>query len=369
MKLFLAWFTRSLQRWRRVLILLAMITPLAVFFGDHHRRWAIYLHARGVPKTHSLPIDQSGYRIEELPFQLGASYAREHIVHLTDTRGRIYRHDDRENGAPKIIGDSHIRPRLIFVSARGTIFVSGLGFPTLRSRDGGKTWTQTHELSVWRMTENEAESVIYAGIYTRKDRPRHHARLLKSSDEGETWQTVFEDTRLDHIHSVRWDPRYRRLYMSAGDGPWRGQAFSDDRGKTWSWMASGGKQGHTDVAISERFVLWGSDDNLGRILRAPRSAVAPGETILWASDHHVWWIVGRGRQIYAGTLTGERNKYSGAYLLASGDEGATWQKLLEDNDGGAPLSAFQAESRELSAMGWLYCATLSGKSYRVRRER
>jgi hypothetical protein len=86
-----------------------------------------------------------------------------------------------------------------------------------------------------------------------------------------------------------------------------------------------------------------------------------------ASDHHVWWVVAQDRQIYAGTLTGERRKYTGAYLLVSANEGATWQKLLEDSDGGAALGAFQAESRELSAEGWLYCATMSGKSYRIRR--
>ena len=82
--------------------------------------------------------------------------------------------------------------------------------------------------SVWRVTENALGHTIYAGIYTRNEHRRYEAKLLKSTDEGETWQTVFEDSRLDHIHSVRWDPKYNRLYMSAGDGARRGQAYSDD---------------------------------------------------------------------------------------------------------------------------------------------
>jgi len=135
----------------------------------------------------------------------------------------------------------------------------------------------------------------------------------------------------------------------------------------WRWIKRGGKQGHTDVAIGERYVFWGSDDNLGRVLRAPRDTAGDGRTLLWEPDHHVSWVVAQSRQIYAGTLTGERKKTGGAYLVASADEGATWQKLLEDADGGAPLGAFYAESRRLSAGGWLYCATLSGRTYRIRR--
>jgi len=74
------------------------------------------------------------------------------------------------------------------------------------------------------MTENEASRAVYAGVYTPKDRPRFVAKVLRSSDEGATWETVFEDRRLDHVHSVGWDPVYHRLYLSAGDGAWRGQA-------------------------------------------------------------------------------------------------------------------------------------------------
>jgi|RhiMetdeSRZDD1v2_1073273.scaffolds.fasta_scaffold97154_1 photosystem II stability/assembly factor-like uncharacterized protein len=362
--------TLLLDRRKKIIILILLACfALAIWAGDHRRRWVIYLETTGVPNMHDLPSDRTGYTVEELPFEVGASYARNHSVYFVDHQGRVFATDDREPvSAPRrLLGDSQIAPRMLFVTARGTIFVSGLGFPTVRSVDGGKSWRKSHDLSVWRMTEDERSHAIYAGVYTRKNRPTYVAKLLQSTDEGQTWQTIFEDRRLDHIHSVRWDSNYNRLYLSAGDGARRGQAYSDDGGKTWHWINSGGKQGHTDVAFSERYVFWGSDDNLGRILRAPRSAVQDGQTILWAADHHVWWLIAYGRQVYAGTLTGERKKNTGAYLLASADEGATWQKLLEDSDGGAALGSFQAESRELSADGWLYCSTMSGKAYRIRR--
>jgi photosystem II stability/assembly factor-like uncharacterized protein len=369
MKVLPRWLSRAVHGRRKgSILILVLIAGLAIWAGDHYRRWVIYLRIKGVTEIHALSPDRTGYEIELLPFHFGASFVRNQQVYFIDPQGRLFETDDRTSPpAARLLGDTQIEPRMVFVSARGTIFVSGLGFSTVRSVDGGKTWSKSHDLSVWRMTENEASHTLYAGVYTRKERPRYTAKVLMSTDEGKTWQTTFEDSQLDHIHSVRWDPKYNRLYLSAGDGAHRGQAYSDDGGKAWRWINTGGKQGHTDVAISERYVFWGSDDNLGRVLRAPRAPVSDGTTIVWGSDHHVWWVIAEGRQIYAGTLTGERKKHTGAYLLASADEGETWQKLLEDSDSGAAIGAFRAESRQLSAGGWLYCSTMSGKSYRIRR--
>lgn len=363
------WLSHAVYSRKKAFIaILVLIAGLVIWVADHYRRWVIYLRIKGVTEIHALPPDQTGYQIELLPFHFGASFVRDQQAYFVDPQGRLLESDDRTSPpAARVLGETGIKPRMVFVSARGTIFVSGTGFSTVRSVDGGKTWSKSHDLSVWRMTENDASHTLYAGVYTRKERPRYTAKVLMSTDEGKTWQTAFEDSQLDHIHSVRWDSKYKRLYLSAGDGSRRGQAYSDDGGKEWRWINTGGKQGHTDVAISERYVFWGSDDNLGRVLRAPRAPVSDGTTIVWGSNHHVWWVIADGRQLYAGTLTGERKKHTGAYLLASADEGETWQKLLEDFDGGAAKGAFLAESRHLSSGGWLYCSTMSGKSYRIRR--
>ena len=83
---------------------------------------------------------------------------------------------------------------------------------------------------------------------------------------------------------------------------------------------------------------------------------------------HVWWIVAQDRQIYPGTLTGQgKKKYTGAFLMAWADDGENWQRLLEDSDGKSRFDAFNGESRRLSADGRLYCATETGRAYRVRR--
>ena len=327
------------------------------------------MQIRRIPQMDHMPLETAGYTIEKLPFTFAASFARGHDVYFADAKGRVFQVDDRSPpDSVRPIGDPQIAPRLIFVSSHKTIFVSGNDFPLLRSTDGGKTWEKSHDWSFWRMTEDEGRHIVYAGNYSRQRHPPYTAKLFKSADEGKTWQTIFQDERLDHIHSVAWDAKYHILYLTAGDTSHRGQAYSSDYGKSWHWLNSGGKQGHTDVAIGEQYVFWGTDDNLGRILRAPRTPVEDGQPVMWQPYHHVWWMVAQDRQIYAGTLTGQgKKKYTGAFLVASADEGETWQRLLEDHDAKSHLDAFNGESRRLSADGWLYCATVSGKTYRIRR--
>ena len=376
---FLDFFKRALismfqmKTWQKTLIcaLLVIAAVVVVIIVNHQLRWRLWMQVTSVPRMDTLPVTTDGYTVEQLPFYFRASFARGHNIYFVDPRGKVYRGDDRRNPAEiELIGNSKVPPRMIFVSARGTIFVSGNNLPLVRSSDGGRTWEKSHDWSFWRMTEDEESNTLYAGNYSPQKHPVYMAKVFQSTDEGRTWQTVFADERLDHIHSVLWDGKYQNLYLNAGDGRYRGQAFSHDKGKTWRWINSGGKQGHTDVAMTERYILWGSDDNLGRVLRASRTPVRDGKTILWQPDHHVWWIVANKQQIYAGTFTGQGDKeqYNAAFLVASADEGQTWQKLLEDVEGGSRrFSSFKAESRQLSADGWLYCATGSGKAYRVRR--
>ena len=83
---------------------------------------------------------------------------------------------------------------------------------------------------------------------------------------------------------------------------------------------------------------------------------------------HVWWIVAQDRQIYPGTLTGQgKKKYTGAFLMASADDGENWQRLIEEPFPQSGFGGYWSDSRRLSANGWLYFATETGRAYRVRR--
>jgi photosystem II stability/assembly factor-like uncharacterized protein len=237
----------------------------------------------------------------------------------------------------------------------------------VRSADGGRTWQKVINRHFWRMDEDEETHTLYAGNY-EKTRPRlQPATLFASTDDGTTWRTVFTDNQLDHIHSVRCDPQYHRVYLSAGDGSFRGQAWSGDNGGTWQWINRGGMQGHTDLAFTDQYVVWGSDDHWGRILLGPRDTVGDGKTVLKGRGQDIWFVVAEGSQAYAGTRCLPEARESSAFLLASSDGGRTWRKLLRHSAPAGDEACMASESRRLSTEGWLFFTTTDGKAYRVRR--
>ena len=321
-----------------------------------------------VPSAHRMAVDTTGYTIEKLPFRFHASFARGLTIYFADGVGGVYKADDRDpTGTISKVGESHINPRMLFVSSRGTIFVSGYNQPLLRSADGGGTWAKCLDWSFWRMDEDEATGTLYAGNYSPRNHPTFMATVFRSTDDGQTWQTAFRDERLDHVHTVRYDPKHGRIYIAIGDTRVRGQAYSQDGAATWQQIIAGRRQGHSDVAFSRAHVFWGSDDWMGRVIRASRATVEPGETILWCKGHQGWFVVASGRQVYVGTLIEDPQSRDDAFLLASSDEGRSWQKLLVHNKPTPGVRAFLGESRGLSAGGWVYFATDIGEGYRVRK--
>ena len=319
----------------------------------------------------SLPLNAEGYVIEELPVTITSSFARGNDVYLGTQQGQIFKVDDSDLNKPwtALSCPFDVSPRLLFVSRAGTLFTSAPSTATYRS-DDGQTWQSCLDLPVWRMDEDD-QGNLYAGNYTKDD--QHVATLYASADEGATWRTIFRDEHTDHIHTVRWDDQAKRLYIAFGDGKWRGQACSDDRGTTWTILDRGPRQGHTDVGFTNDYIIWASDDQSGRLFRVARPDSAP-ETIPGCSQF-MWFVVAGGHQIYVGTITSLQAGGERAALLASSDQGDTWQKLLEtDVSTGAYDQGFLAESRVLSAGGWLYCSEgkwlshTANKSFRIRRD-
>ena len=326
----------------------------------------------GVADMHSLAVDDSGYQIQPLAFHFTSSFARGHDVYLADADGRIFHADDRDGSqARQELGLACPSPRMIFAASDGTLLVSpDFTGSLLRSADGGNSWQAVLDRAAWRMDEDPRTGALYVGAYNRREQASLRAAIFKSIDRGLTWQRVFDDPGLDHIHTIRCDGEFGRVYFAAGDkSALRGQGWSDDEGGTWSWINRGRYDGHTDLALTDRLAVWGSDDQYGRIILSPRNNPRDSKTVLCGRYQQIWFVVAAGRQIYAGTSCLHNKSSSGAFLLASGDEGQTWRKLMT-----LPVSAdvdptFFGDSRYLSADGWLYFSTTAGKSYRVRAKR
>ncbi len=342
---------------RRVLIAFCMSTlPLCCTCG---------INFFGVPDMSATLVDATGYEIQTLPITFVASFASGNDVYLLHQSGNLWKYDD-SNAAdrPIYMGQPfEAWGRCLYVSRAGTIFASAVGRPLVRSTNSGRTYQTCLNIPVWRMDEDD-EGSLYAGNYTKDG--VHAAALHKSTDGGASWNVVWQDDANDHIHTVRWDGRVKRLYMAFGDGPTRGQAVSEDRGATWKILDSGPDQGHTDVAFCRDTIVWASDDQSGRVESIDKLS---GQTrLIDVSSQFMWFAVSDAQQVFIGTAVSRAGQH--ACLLGSRDQGQTWQKVIESPEVATKdySDGMGCESRLLSVNGWLYFSKVGKtiQSYRVR---
>jgi hypothetical protein len=319
-----------------------------------------------LPDFESWAIDSSGYTIERLPVALASSYARGNDVYFGLDDGRIFKADDTDLAQPWTDLHSPLQtsPRMLFATSNGVVLASENGKPVWRTEDGGATWTVSLDVPAWRMDEDDLGN-LYVGNYTKDG--VHVATLYRSADGGLTWDVTYQNDANDHIHTVRWDNRAQRLYIAYGDSSdSRGHAYSDDRGATWVVLGEGSHDGPTDVALTADYIIWASDDQSGEVSRVSRRT-GYTKTLMGRSQFMWFAVTDTNSQIYVGTVTSAKEGGERAALLASFDEGTTWQKLMQTPLSNGPYDeSFRAESRVLSANGWLYC-TGAGASYRIRR--
>jgi photosystem II stability/assembly factor-like uncharacterized protein len=317
-----------------------------------------------VPDFAQWSVEQTGYEIENLPVYITASFVRGNDVYLSDGSGELFKADDTDLSKPwQSVGKPfNGGARLLFVSSGGVIFASRDNDLTFRSDDMGKTWRAVLPVPAWRMTEDDRGN-LYIGNYCKTE--GIDATVYKSTNGGVSWVDIYHQNENHHIHTIGWDDRAKRLYIAFGDTARRGQAYSDNYGETFKIIAQGRDEGNTDVAFTRDYVIWASDDQSGRVFRVSRET-GNSETLMGQSQF-MWFAVAKDEQIYVGTMTSKEEGGERACLLASSDQGTTWQKLLETDLSTGPYNqGFFAESRQLSSNGWLYCSNMN-KSYRIRR--
>lgn len=312
------------------------------------------------------PVNGAGFTVETLPMRFAASFVSGQDVFFGLPTGEIFRTNDRDIQGPwtSLGNPLNAPPRLVFASSGGAVFASAPLEPMYRTADNGQTWQKVLDVPVWRMEEDD-QGNLYAGDYIKQE--GYVATLYKSADGGATWTIVFRDPNNHHIHTVRWDNQYKRLYIAYGDRQSRGQAFSDDRGQTWVTIASGVDEGDTDVSLTNDYIIWLSDDASGRVFLANRGGGAVDGVL--RGTQYMWFTVAQGDLIYIGTMASNHSRGKRAALLASSDQGQSWQKLIETPPSTQPYDqGLYGDSRHLSTNGWLYC-TDPQQSYRIRWNR
>jgi hypothetical protein len=357
----------------KTLLLLAGVTFIslaAYFFYVSHS-----VKDPFVSDVNQFPVDIRGYDIETLPVNFVASFVRGDNVYFATAEGRIfYGRDDKFlapfNEIPSPISSSEWPTRIIFESSSGTLFLSTKKGPVFRSDDRGRNWRAVLASPGWRIDEVKP-GVLVIGNYPRYPSPKPEqfinnprgATIFLSRDDGRTWTPREICARCQHVHSVRWDEQSNRLYVAYGDGEFRGEGYIEMETNRLFISGEGPGHGHTDVAFTRDYIFWGSDDGTGRVLREDRKT-GRVNTLMNGPIQNIWWIITYGNQIYIGTMPGRQKRSA---VLASGDQGETWQKILESRPARRDYDrGFESESRNGSNNGWVYCSN-GEKAFRFRR--
>ncbi len=117
----------------------------------------------------------------------------------------------------------------------------------------------------------DAEGSIYYGEYTRL-RKNETVRLYRSTDEGRTWQVAFEfePAEVKHIHTVRWDPLAKAIWIGTGDTDSQSRiGISYDGGRNFRWIGQNSQHFRTvNLMFFDDKVVWVTDTNIPESRRA-----------------------------------------------------------------------------------------------------
>lgn len=102
---------------------------------------------------------------------------------------------------------------------------------------------------------------VYLGEYFTNGKCRYPVRLLKSTDDGQTWEVIRIWHHIQHIHFVQYDPFSSRIWLGTGDRDEESNiSFSEDEGKSWTELGSGDQMFRAvTLLFTKDYVYWGTD--------------------------------------------------------------------------------------------------------------
>ncbi|MDL5360617.1 glycosyl hydrolase [Halalkalicoccus sp. NIPERK01] len=162
-----------------------------------------------------------------------------------------------------------------------TALLSTTGRWLLASHDGGRSWSVRRTLPDSSGPKGVLPTAVcrHAGEVYLGEYPLDHGtvpKLLRSRDDGWTWEIVGEFPGVRHLHSVRSDPYTDDLWITTGDrdeacriGRFREGVFEVVGGGSQRWRA-------VELAFTPTHVLWGMDSVYSpenHVLRLDRTEV------------------------------------------------------------------------------------------------
>jgi len=215
-----------------------------------------------------------------------------------------------DNGLSWTLLNDNISNRTIFALPGGELLVGTSGGQIKRSVDNGQTWAV-----VANDVENSggfAHNPFNGDVYTWDESPSigEISKLWRSSDQGQTWQTVLEGLELDPFQ-VAFAPN-GAVFVSVSGYLWR----SFDNGATWTIVDDFNSSGDIFITVTSTgrlfasewpFISTYSDDN--------------GNT--W---HPLTDEIGNNFTYFSNNIEGSIFSYrvSGSVYVTE-DDGASWQ--------------------------------------------
>ena len=236
----------------------------------------------------------------------------------------------------------------MFYTKNNTLLVWASNKKLYRSTDDGTTLTEVLS-NVWNLrasdsiAQNTETGTIVIGENPSAAPTGSNIRLLRSTNDGQTWTTVLTRTReqIRHFHSVQIDPYTREWIATTGDLDdevewWK----SSDDGITWTAIlgADSGVQGNQVYRIlgfifTDDSYIFASDNpiwsvNTNFIASCPKDNVAnisKGMTL--GAPAYAHYQV--GNKFIIGTIPeGASMADKKAKLYVSLDSGKTWEEVI-----------------------------------------
>ncbi|MCK4816785.1 hypothetical protein KA005_13525, partial [bacterium] len=230
----------------------------------------------------------------------------------------------------------------------------------VRTTNGGVSWDtclsfKNDSSLLWQMAEDTSGN-LFIGEYSETHIDVHRATIWKSTSNGATWDTIYHDPNLLHIHSVAVDPSTNYLYATTDVAPGdnvdkRVFLRSTDGGTMWDTIATSNHAKFTGIEFSSNYRILADDFTI------------PDQSDIFITDDdstftsvyrypHGWFrdICRIDDSYYAGIVL-TNHPSARLYLIASYDEGKHWGIVNDYNVGHRGEILNFAKK---SVHGWVY---------------